>query len=833
VNECHGTFGGCITRVTRLHADGTPIVAATASAISAGWSEISMEPDVSETDNWRQRLPSGMYVTHAEDRAQVEAVGLTMEFIQAEPALFELLGGGTAVVDWAGNIVGIAPTYRQATPVYVAVEVWAETPTAGKWSYWLLPFVSNAVFGAATFTDDVMTFAVTAKSGQNARWGVGPFNVVPINAAGAPGPLTMPLDATMTLYERTTTIPPPTAVCAYTPFGAWLTPAVGTITTPDPGPLPNECTFVYQRRGRLNETGNACVAGQFDLPGQRSWRLDEPGLGSSFTTVSDGDFGGVTTTTTGRAGSTTQDRRYAVAVTLNDAGTRRMTVWEHNGHAFVQGATVTAASAATFDSAAGVVRLGAWDASQVQRYDGRIYSVELRTGLDPDARYLSPAIGTVTTPDPHPALPDVTITGRVRKADVPSSGYLFGSGGLDFWLYDGYLMIAWLNPAGARIGDYLLDQASWDALVTPGEDFWIGATIDLDDGLGHCVPTAITSADGVTWTPVPGGPPAWALRTPAITHIGDSATVLRVGQDYALTGWEWKNRIYTMELRTGLDPNAGAARYLMPHSVVVSPDAPDLAIGSERVRLTLRIWVDTFSSAFPAILGKQGAEGREYLVYGYAGGVINGSVGSLTAPGNSDFSFYASVPLGVPLTMAAEFQTGSNRITVTLDNGSSYTTDLPVAAHIFNSSAEVYIGALDGSSSFRVYWAQLERLDAGGNATDLVWRFDANEAPTDATTTTWTDPRGRMWSVNDPKYISGRTIWRFDAADAPTDATTTTWTDPRGRTWTVTNPAAVAGRTLWRFDAEDYPGTGTVYVDPRGRTWTLTDPAAIATEYLT
>jgi hypothetical protein len=623
VNECHGTFGGCITRVTRLHADGTPIIAATASAISAGWSEISMEPDVSETDNWRQRLPSGMYVTHAEDRAQVEAVGLTMEFIQAEPALFELLGGGTAVVDWAGNIVGIAPAYRQATPVYVAVEVWAETPTPGKWSYWLLPFVSNAVFGAATFTDDVMTFAVTAKSGQNARWGVGPFNVVAVNAAGERGPLTMPLDATMTLYERTTTIPPPSGACAYTPYGSWLTPAVGTVTTPDPGLLPAESVIVYQRRGPQDGGADMnTLAAHFDAYGQYSWRFGEyVGPGGPFASVqTSGDgLGGVPGDGAAILPSTPPDQDEVMAYShdLDDAGLRRATCWHQVDGVFVRGTSSTSPMAAVWDST-GPLRIGAWDMSQVAEYIGRIYSVELRTGLD---------------------------------------------------------------------------------------------------------------------------------------------------------------------------PNDDAARYLMPHSVAVSPDTPDLAIGSERVRLTFRLSVDTFSSAFPSLLGKHGAEGREYLVYGYAGGVINGSVGSLTAPGNSDFSFYAAAPLGVPLTMAAEFQTGSPRITVTLNNGASYTTDLPVNANIFNTSGEVFIGSLDGNSSFRVYWAQLERLDAGGNVTGLVWRFDANEAPTDATTTTWTDPRGRTWSVNDPKYISGRTMWRFDADDYP--GTGTTWSDPRGRTWTVTDPAAI------------------------------------------
>ena len=77
----------------------------------------------------------------------------------------------------------------------------------------------------------------------------------------------------------------------------YLDPLVGTVSTPDPGVLPAQHTFVFKRRGLRTETGSSCVASQFEPGGSRSWRLDElGGQLSGFLTGSDGDFGGLVAT---------------------------------------------------------------------------------------------------------------------------------------------------------------------------------------------------------------------------------------------------------------------------------------------------------------------------------------------------------------------------------------------------------------------------------------------------------------------------------------------------------------------------------------------------------
>jgi hypothetical protein len=79
---------------------------------------------------------------------------------------------------------------------------------------------------------------------------------------------------------------------------------------------------------------------------------------------------------------------------------------------------------------------------------------------------------------------------------------------------------------------------------------------------------------------------------------------------------------------------------------------------------------------------------------------------------------------------------------------------------VFNSTAAISIGtrsATGQSDVFpgRIYWAQMEALDASGVPTGLLWRFDAAEYP--GTGTSFTDPRGRTWTLASASAIGAPT----------------------------------------------------------------------------
>jgi hypothetical protein len=200
--------------------------------------------------------------------------------------------------------------------------------------------------------------------------------------------------------------------------------------------------------------------------------------------------------------------------------------------------------------------------------------------------------------------------------------------------------------------------------------------------------------------------------------------------------------------------------------------------------------IDAFGTDYWYAAIKIGGGANELVVYGHGPsgdwfGLAIGPAGNIT---------YAAIaqptPTGRDVTLGAEFASGSPTIVTIVDD--VRTTQTVANMDVPDTSGTLSLGYTDSPTlDARMYWAQLERLDANGDVTELVWRFDANEYP----------------------------------------GTGMSYVDPRGRTWTLTNAAAIKPKRsplVWRFDANDYPGTGTTYVDPRGRTWTLSAAGAIA-----
>ena len=66
-----------------------------------------------------------------------------------------------------------------------------------------------------------------------------------------------------------------------------------------------------------------------------------------------------------------------------------------------------------------------------------------------------------------------------------------------------------------------------------------------------------------------------------------------------------------------------------------------------------------------------------------------------------------------------------------------------------NANVPVIVGS--STTNGRIYWAKLEQLDAGGNVVATLWKFDPNERT--GTGTTYTDPRGRVWTLTNANAI--------------------------------------------------------------------------------
>ena len=161
--------------------------------------------------------------------------------------------------------------------------------------------------------------------------------------------------------------------------GPYLVPTEGTATTPDPGPLPATCTLVFKVDGATAQ--DQALAGQWE--GGSSWVIRRSANGQ-YVQYGSSDGSGVGITHTVNGPPIVAGTAY-VALAMTNTGTGMMSCWTSpDGATWTKGAdSATKPAIALFDST-GPVRIGAQGPSGLP-WNGRIYWVELRTGLDPAA----------------------------------------------------------------------------------------------------------------------------------------------------------------------------------------------------------------------------------------------------------------------------------------------------------------------------------------------------------------------------------------------------------------------------------------------------------------
>ncbi|HEY9377744.1 MAG TPA: hypothetical protein VIQ02_11690, partial [Jiangellaceae bacterium] len=337
-----------------------------------------------------------------------------------------------------------------------------------------------------------------------------------------------------------------------TPVTKYLTPTVGTVYTDDPGPLPNQCCLVARARftSTIPAGGFCSFAAQWEVAGQSSWLWRfwlpngflHPHLSSDGTNSFEGDAA------PGQPPDLDADRWYAFTLNQRTSDSEFRSLKSSDGVVWSQTGVGTVPVTGLFDSSS-IMRVGAW-APGAEPLPGRLYSVELRTGLDPasTARYLTPTVGTVTTPDPGPLPPECTFVFKVQGpnaangtiaaqfSDVGTMSYIV------FRLTNGAFYVT-RSTDGSTGVDVALGTG-----MAVGPDAQYGA-VSINTPTGQL--QSWTSPDGSAWSAID-------TQTSLVSPLFDSAAPLRIG-GYGVTGGNatWDDRIYSVELRTGLDPAAG------------------------------------------------------------------------------------------------------------------------------------------------------------------------------------------------------------------------------------------------------------------------------------
>ena len=171
------------------------------------------------------------------------------------------------------------------------------------------------------------------------------------------------------------------------------------------------------------------------------------------------------------------------------------------------------------------------------------------------AGYLTSTVGSVSTPDLGPLPSDCVVVWKLRPSNImdtdQSLGGQWDAGQVSWSLYlqNGNFFVA-LSLDGTTTITNSFAGAVNATTVPNGVDVFFAMRIQADfDGTKGRV-TVLRSTDGVNWTQVGFvAPNKW-------TVLHDSTGPIRAGTRRIGFG-PWEGRMYSMELRTGIDPNAG------------------------------------------------------------------------------------------------------------------------------------------------------------------------------------------------------------------------------------------------------------------------------------
>ena len=218
---CARPLQGETIRVTRLDECGNPEYGDCAFAVSDGYVELVMTPNVEEGERFLQRNANGVAIVNQRGRPSLNWYDVTIQFAEVDPELFTIVTGLLPYEDDQGRVIGFPVTEEHFATANFALEAWMgnaeEACLPGDplpfYGYNLLPWVTEGALAEdITITNDLITFTVAGRTRKGTPWGVGPYDVV-IDETEAPSPLFTAIPDDTHHLPIWTQLAPPEASC--------------------------------------------------------------------------------------------------------------------------------------------------------------------------------------------------------------------------------------------------------------------------------------------------------------------------------------------------------------------------------------------------------------------------------------------------------------------------------------------------------------------------------------------------------------------------------------------------------------------------------------------
>lgn len=217
--RCFQSIQGLCIRVTRLDSCCNPPSAGTPNSfvVSDSFISLGLTAELEEPDEFTLKLANGKLCINEVGCATLKRYTVEITLCNADPDLFEIIGGVNKVLDFAGDTVGYEIDQDLGACGKFSLEFWTRVPIdqclpgqEQTYVYWLLPCLQNGRVGDVTIENGPLEFSFSADAIPSHAWGQGPFNVVPLSAGDqVGGSLIAPVGCKTALHVQTTIVPPP------------------------------------------------------------------------------------------------------------------------------------------------------------------------------------------------------------------------------------------------------------------------------------------------------------------------------------------------------------------------------------------------------------------------------------------------------------------------------------------------------------------------------------------------------------------------------------------------------------------------------------------------
>lgn len=213
-------------RVTRLDSCGNVVDDGCDMATSESVVTLALTNQNQDRQEYLQLNGKGEICVDETTEPQLRWIEFELTFCDVDPELFNIITGEPLVLSDAAVPLAIGWDTTQEGPLnsFFALEGWTNTggdgcddETGPTYGYFLLPFAVGGQVNGETLENGNINLTVTGRTKRNSPWGLGPYNVRIIEAAGPtlgdPAPLLTAIGATTHKRQFWTKLAPPAGVC--------------------------------------------------------------------------------------------------------------------------------------------------------------------------------------------------------------------------------------------------------------------------------------------------------------------------------------------------------------------------------------------------------------------------------------------------------------------------------------------------------------------------------------------------------------------------------------------------------------------------------------------